>query len=105
MNKKTLFLILTAIVSVFPTIVSATQSLPEMVDGVKTVALSIGTAIVVVGWVVAGILYLISAGSPEKTGTAKKALIAAVIGTILIILANSGYESLKGILGNIFQGK
>ena len=105
MNKKTLFLILLTGILSLPLAVNATQSLPEMTEGVKSVAMSIGISIVVIGWVIAGILWLTSAGSPEKTGTAKKALIAAIIGTILIILAQAGYSALKGILDNIFKGQ
>lgn len=107
MNKKILyFLILSAVViSVFPVSVGAEQQISAMVDGIKNVAVAIGMAIVVIGWVIAGILYLTSAGDPGKTGIAKKAMIAAIIGTFLVILAQSGYDTLKAILGNVFEGK
>ena len=105
MKKKLLFIALLGGAVFLPFIASATQSLPELMDGVKTVAISIGIAIVVIGWVIAGILYLTAAGAPEKVKTAKGAMIAAIIGTVLIILAQSGYESLKGILGNVFKGQ
>lgn len=59
----------------------------QMSTAVKTVAISIASPIAVVGWIVAGILYLTAAGAPERMGTAKKAVIACVIGTILIVLA------------------
>jgi len=39
--------------------------------------------------IIAGILYLTSAGSPEKMGTAKKALIAAIIGIVIAVAASS----------------
>jgi len=107
MNKKILyFLILpVAVVLFLPFSANAVQEISAMIDGVKNVAVAIGTALVVIGWVIAGILYLTSAGDPGKTGTAKKAMIAAIIGTVLVILAQSGYEALKGILGNVFEGK
>lgn len=62
-------------------------TLTTMADKVKTALQTIGLSIVIIGWIITGILYLISGGSPEKTGTAKKALIACVIGTVLIVLA------------------
>lgn len=88
MNKKTLFLILLAVILTCPTIISAI-TLPEMVKNIGSMTYQIGTALIIIGWIIAGILWLTSAGNPEKTGIAKKALIAAVIGTVLIILASA----------------
>ena len=50
-------------------------------------------------FIVAGILYLTSAGSPERITTAKKALIAAIIGIVIGIAAWSIAEIIKGIIG------
>jgi len=72
---------------------------PAMVGKIKDAFVTIGGSIVIIGWIVAGILYLTAAGSPEKTGTAKKALIAAVIGTALIILAVGAEATIKALLG------
>ena len=99
MNKKTLFLIL--LMAIMPLTVCAVNPVNKMVEEVMNLALSIGSAIVVIGWVIAGILYLTSMGSPEKTGTAKKALIAAVIGTVLVVIAKLGFESIKALLNTI----
>jgi len=46
--------------------------------------------LVVIGWVIAGILYVTAKDDPGKIETAKKALIACVIGTFLVILAQTG---------------
>jgi len=97
MNKKTLFLSLLSVVLFLPFVVDA-KTLPEMARGVQDVTWTIGTAIVVIGWTIAGILYLTSMGSPEKTGTAKKALVAAVIGTVLVVLAGLGYAGIQTLL-------
>lgn len=86
-NKKILFLILLGAILVPTMFVLAATDLPTMATNIETAAVGVGTPIVVVGWVIAGILWLTSAGSPEKTGTAKKAIFACVIGTILIVLA------------------
>lgn len=100
MNKKILFLVIFSIL-VFPNIVLGI-TLPEMVKNIGSMTYQIGTAIIIIGWIIAGILWLTSAGSPEKTGIAKKALIAAVIGTVLIILASAAVgiqQLIKDALG------
>lgn len=85
-NKKILFFLLVSAIFIIPNI-SLAQSVPGMVILIKNAFLTVGSTIIVIGWIIAGILYLTSAGSPEKTGIAKKALFACVIGTVLIILA------------------
>ncbi|MCX6721057.1 MAG: hypothetical protein NT026_00415, partial [Candidatus Staskawiczbacteria bacterium] len=64
--------------------------------------IAIGGSLAVIGWVIAGGLWLTAAGSPEKLGIAKKALTAAVIGTVLIVLASSSAAVttfIKGVFG------
>lgn len=102
MNKKTLLLILMVSVVAFSVVTPVyAQKLTEMTDRVKTVAVQIGGSIVVIGWVVAGILWLISGGSPEKTGVAKKAILACVIGTILVILASG--DAISNVIKDAFN--
>lgn len=69
-----------------------------MLISFKNVALQVGGTIVVIGWIIVGILYLTAAGSPEKIGTAKKALVAVVIGTILVIIATAAYDIVNNAL-------
>ena len=71
----------------------------KLVDGVKRLAVAVGGSIVVIGWVIAGILWLVSAGSPEKTGVAKKAIWAAVIGTVLVVIAGVSSNLIIDALG------
>ena len=71
-----------------------------MVGKVENAIWMIGGSIVIIGWVIAGILYLTSAGSPEKTGVAKKALIAAVIGTILVAVSATAPSIVIDTLGS-----
>lgn len=68
-------------------------------EKIKGAAIIIGTAMAIIGWLVAGILYLSSAGSPEKMTTAKRAMIAAIIGTALVILATAG--TVMSIIGEL----
>jgi hypothetical protein len=49
--------------------------------------------------IVAGILYVTSAGSPEKVGTAKKALIYAVAGIVIGLAASGIVELIKTTIG------
>ncbi|MFH1968076.1 MAG: hypothetical protein ABIJ84_01670 [bacterium] len=98
-NKKILFLVLFT-VSIFP-LTTGAQGLTfqQMAETIKLAIGSIGVSIVAIGWLIAGILYLTSAGSPEKTGTAKKALTAAVIGTVLVVLAYVAGSIIASLLG------
>lgn len=65
------------------------EKLDTIVQNVGDAAQSIGAGLAVVGFIIAGILWLTSAGSPEKTGLAKKALIAAAIGAALVAVAGA----------------
>jgi len=105
-NKKILFLVLLGGILLLPYISQAAGSIPSQlqtaIDNVRFTARVIGGAMVVIGFCVAGILFLASAGSPEKTGTAKKALIAGVIGAAIIVLSMGTdvlLNIMKGILG------
>lgn len=98
MNKKIVFLILLAMVLTLPLMAHADDKACQMIKTFKDTAIKIGASIVVIGWVITGILYLTAAGAPEKTGTAKKALIACIIGTIVIILAPTAYDFVNSAL-------
>lgn len=63
--------------------------LDQIMVRVTDAATTVGAAIAVIGFIVAGILYL-TAGGGERLSTAKKALVAAVIGTALLALAQAG---------------
>ena len=99
-NKKILFLILLASIAL-PTIVLGKTTLPGMADAVDTAITAIAGSIVFIGWCIAGILWLTAAGSPEKIGTAKKATVACVVGTILVILAGASSD-IMDVIKNAF---
>lgn len=69
-----------------------------MVGTIENIIWKVGGSIVVIGWVIAGILYLTSAGG-ERMKTAKTALIAAVIGTVLVAIAATGSDIIIESLG------
>lgn len=101
MNKKIVFLILLAVVLFSPIMAHAINDPTTIIDNIKIKAVSIGEAIVVIGWIIAGILYLTAAGAPEKIKIAKGAMIACVVGTILVVIAAVGYEAIKALLDPI----
>jgi hypothetical protein len=108
MNKKIasviIFLSLFCLVSfssaqvTIPNPLGETNSFPALLEkiaiGVGTFISSLGTIMIIV----AGILYLTSAGSPERINTAKKALIYAIVGIAIGISAYAIVAIIKGIL-------
>jgi hypothetical protein len=87
-NKKYIFLILLGVVLVLPTLAFAT-TVEEIMSALVTTTLYIADGIIVILWIVTGILFLIAQGDPGKLKSAKTALFASVVGTALIIIANS----------------
>ena len=71
------------------------QLLTKIADGVGTLIATLGTIMLIY----AGILYLISAGSPDKITKAKTALIYAIIGIIIGLAAKVIVSIIKGIIG------
>ncbi len=97
-NKKILFLILLFCFFAFAPKVIFASEVEQFVWNVENAVNTIAGSIVVIGWFIAGILYLTAAGNPEKTGIAKKAMIAAIIGTVLVILATMAEAIIDGLL-------
>jgi len=67
----------------------------------KKIITGLGELIIFLGGimiVVAGFLFMTSAGSPEKINTAKKALTYAIIGIIVGLTATGIAETIKSIL-------
>lgn len=69
--------------------------LAKIATGVGMLIATLGTIMLVVS----GILYLTSAGSPERMGTAKKALIYAIVGIVIGLAAAAIVEIIKNIIG------
>jgi len=99
-NKKTLFLTLFIADLILPIVASAKgESFCVAIKRLSSLSYQIGGSVVVIGWVIAGILWLVSGGSPEKTGIAKKAIWAAVIGTVLVVIAGVSSNLIIDALG------
>jgi hypothetical protein len=103
-NKKVLLLILFGIILVCPGFVFAQNQITTIANNFKTMLFTVGTSIVIIGWVIAGILYLTSIGKPEKMQTATKALIAAVIGTALMVFAGAAVNIIQIIQNALLHG-
>ncbi len=75
------------------------QDLGDMALAAARTALSVATGVVVVMWVVTGIMFLLAAGAPERLKSAKIGLLAAVIGTVVVIVANGAVGLVSGVFG------
>lgn len=73
----------------FAAVGTGSAALNDLVSSVKAAAIAVGGILAVVGYIIAAILWLTSGGSPEKTGLARKALIAAVVGTVVLVIAGA----------------
>lgn len=73
-------------------------SIQGMVDAAVRTTFYIASGVVVILWIITGLWFLTAQGSPDKLTSAKKALIAAVAGTILVVVAASAIN----IVGSMF---
>jgi len=98
MNKKILFLILLSVVAL-PTVALADITIKGIVDASVNIALYVASGVVVILWIMTGVIFLTAQGDPAKLKSGKTALIAAVAGTIIIIIASSAIN----FVGNAFN--
>lgn len=104
-NKKLLvFISILALPVVVQGAGTVPSSLTTVLDNINVTVVAIGYAMVIIGFVVAGIIYLTSAGSAEKISTAKRALIAAVIGAVLIA-GSTGTKIITKAIGEILGAR
>lgn len=83
MKKSLIFPFLAGVILFLPVV--ALADLPGIFDTIELDLQTAGRAIVVVGWIITGILYLTSGGNPDRLSIAKKAVVACVIGTVLVV--------------------
>ena len=83
---------------VLPNLVFA-QTLGSMAQSAMIAVVDAAGFVVVILWVVTGMLFLIAQGAPEKLKSAKTALLAAVAGTVIVILANVATDFVGKIFG------
>ncbi len=106
--NKILIAVLGTVVILTPVLVLAQATLdnpidfetfPDLFEAIAMGVLAIigGISTIMVIW--AGILYLTSAGSPEKMGTARKALMYAIIGIVVASGAAAIVAFIKTTMG------
>ncbi len=98
MNKKIFFIILLGVLAI-PALASAAITIEGMVQAAVKTTLYIASGIVVVFWIVAGLLFLTAQGEPAKVTSAKHALVAAVAGTVLVIVAGGAIGLVSSMFG------
>lgn len=104
MNKKTVILfsvlILFLTVLTLPTIVQAQgASIKTIVQKISESLSGLGVALATIGFVVAGITYIMATTNPSLTSVAKGALVAAVIGITIILLAANACQFVQTFTG------
>lgn len=100
MNKKILFLILLAVVAFsVASPAYAAKTLQEIVDGAKGSLVPLGGSLAAIAFIIAGIMFLTATGNPGRLQIAKGALIAAVIGIVIIVLAAGAEGFVKTFFG------
>ena len=97
MNKKILLVSFLGALSL--PIIAFAQTIGGMAGAIAGQVLIVGTWIVVIMWVVAGIMFLMGAADPSKLNAAKTGLFAAIGGTILIILASGAITFVRNSFG------
>lgn len=105
MNKKVLSLIVLSLVIIPLSISAATITNPinasNFTELLSDIATGIGKFIAVLGTImliISGIMYLTSAGSPERINSAKKAFIFSVVGIAIGVAASSIAEIVVCVL-------
>ena len=98
-NKKISFLVLLCALALPSLVFAQGVTIKGMVDAAVQTTLYIASGVVVILWIVTGILFLQASGAPEKLGAGKKALIAAIAGTLIIIVASSAMTLVGSAFG------
>lgn len=97
MNKKILS-IATAGLAFVP-LVSFAKTLNEIVNAAKTSLTALSGGLATIAFIVAGIMFLTATGNPSRMTIAKGALIAGVVGIVIIVLANGAEAFVKTFFG------
>ena len=74
-------------------------SIGNIVGSVAKGLTGLGGGLATIGFIVAGILFIASTANPSLMSTAKGALVAAVIGIVIILLANGACQFINTLTG------
>lgn len=73
------------------------STIPELIGNMIDFILPVIAAVAVLMVIYGGVLYITSGGDPEKTGKAKKTLLWAVLGVMVVVLAYAIVVTLNNI--------
>jgi len=77
----------------------ACATFSECIEKIISFILWIGTAIFPIIIIIAGFLFLISGGDPEKVRTAKRMIFWGIIGLAIVLLARGIISLIKSVIG------
>ena len=98
MNKKIFGTTLFVIALVLP-FTALAASLASIVNTFAGQLAALSGSLAVIGFIIAGIMYIASAANPSHMAVAKQALIAAIIGTAICIISASATSFVGGMFG------
>ena len=99
MNKKQLLFLFALPVLLALPAVSKAATFASAINKVASNLMAAGAGLATIGFVVAGIMYLFSTMNPSLMTAAKAALMAAVIGIVLILLSAGAGAFVKNLFG------
>lgn len=74
-------------------------TIQSIIDGAVKTTIYIAGGVVVILWIITGFLFLTAQGAPEKVSKAKTALLTAVAGTVLVIIAGGAVSLVSSAFG------
>ncbi|MBI2054360.1 MAG: TrbC/VirB2 family protein [Candidatus Staskawiczbacteria bacterium] len=107
-NRKIAHAILLAGIILIPVAAMAASALQQPPEGktfdqiisfIKGLIYTIGIALVVIMLLISGIMFITSAGDPEKVQRARNTLLYAVVGAVVLIVAASIFKVIEGWIG------
>jgi uncharacterized membrane protein YhhN len=78
-------------------IVSHAATLSDMVNNLAKNLQALGGGLAIIGFVVAGIMYITATANPGNMSVAKGSLVAAIVGVVILILAPVAQEFVNGL--------
>jgi len=92
-------LIILLAILIIPSAVFAQVTIKSIVDNLLLTVSYVAGVVSVICWVITGLMFLTAIGDPSKITTARKALIFAVIGTAIALLAGTAPFLVGSALG------
>jgi hypothetical protein len=81
------------------TLAGGATTISGIISNIANNLTGIAASLGIIGFTVAGILYITATGDPGKASIAKAALVCAIIGTLIAILAGSAEPFVKALTG------